>query len=161
MQVDSPVATTVTHFLRVVSSSLRAASTLAPRVPCSPTSPITTTSASVPRAIIPSNVLLPTPEACKNTDALSASQSQQTINGPDACRQDTVDGGRCMAVIGGASRGTLPMVAIGPKSSIGEPEASITRPIIAVPRGVWQLNHAIQPCRQEQFLPIHRAKPTR
>ena len=48
--------------------------------PRSPTRPSTTTSASVPRAIMPSSVLLPTPLPPNSADALAAAAGEQRVD---------------------------------------------------------------------------------
>lgn len=101
--------------------------------PRSPTSAITFTSACAPRAIIPSSVLLPTPDGAKmptrwpTPSVISPSITRTPVgNGVSISLRASGFGGSCWV-------DTQVAPVTGPRSSSGRPSPSSTRPNSASP----------------------------
>ena len=101
--------------------------------PRSPTRPITLTSAAVSRAIMPSSVLLPTPEPAKMPSRWPRPHGQERVDRAHAEGQRLADRGG--AAVGPAARVDGPQRSVAGaarRPSIGRPRPSITRPSSAV-----------------------------
>ena len=131
---SSDVETTTTLRARPSGPRSRSMNSRTSR-PRSPISAITFTSVEALRAIIPSTVLLPTPEPAK----MPTRWPLPAVSSPSMARTPVVSRStiprRRIGCGGVPNIGLLNLVAIGPRPSMGRPSPSTTRPSSSGPTG--------------------------
>ena len=102
-------------------------------LPRSPTNPTTTTSAEVPRVIMPINTLLPTPLPANKPIRCPKPTVTMELIALTPTSKGCVIALRNSGFIGGLDKGTRFSALIGPKPSKGWPLPSTTRPSNSIP----------------------------